>query len=151
MERHATSRAVAVHRLLVLSAVFLGLGHLSPAHAENAIGAPTEAAPPKAVPKPEKPPESVPPKPPEKSPEPTVTCTLLTTEAPRGGRLEVEGKGFGKSPVVKISGETTRMIERMGDRIAVQIPRKSPGGAVTVRAEGQDVTCGTLKIIGTDR
>lgn len=151
MTRHATSRSLSVHALLVLSTVLLGLGHLSSAHADGVIRVPGEAAPPKEAPKPEKPPQAPPSKAPEKKPGIVVTCTLLTTEAPRGGRLEVEGKNFGKSPVVKIGDETTRMIERMGDRIAVQIPRKSSGGAVTVRAEGQDVPCGTLTIIGTDR
>src|SRR5688572_19384710 len=54
-----------------------------------------------------------------------VTCTLLTKEAPRGGRLEVQGTKLGKSPVVKIGGAVTRIIERPGDKIAVQIPAKS--------------------------
>lgn len=79
-----------------------------------------------------------------------VTCTLLTKEAPRGGRLEVEGEKLGKSPVVKIGGTVTRIIERPGDKIAVQIPRKSDGGAVIVLVDGKDVECGTLTIIGLD-
>jgi hypothetical protein len=82
--------------------------------------------------------------------EPKVSCTLLTPEAPRGGRLEVEGKGFGKAPVIKINGQITRIIERPGDRIAVQIPRKSDGGPVVIRVEGEDIACGTLTIIGLD-
>lgn len=79
-----------------------------------------------------------------------VTCTLLTKEAPRGGRLEVEGEKLGKSPVVKIGGTVTRIIERPGDKIAVQIPKKSDGGAVVVLVDGKAVECGTLTIIGLD-
>jgi hypothetical protein len=79
-----------------------------------------------------------------------VTCTLLTKEAPRGGRLEVRGAKLGKSPVVKIGGAVTRIIERPGDKIAVQIPPKSDGGAVTVLVDGKDIACGTLEIIGLD-
>jgi len=79
-----------------------------------------------------------------------VTCTLLTKEAPRGGRLEVEGEKLGKSPVVKIGGKVTRIIERPGDKIAVQIPPKSDGGAVVVRVNGDDIAWGTLTIIGLD-
>lgn len=79
-----------------------------------------------------------------------VTCTLLTKEAPRGGRLEVQGNQFGKSPVVKIGSVVTRIIERPGDKIAVQIPPKSDGGAVIVRVDGKDIACGTLTIIGLD-
>ena len=79
-----------------------------------------------------------------------ITCELLTKEAPRGGRLEVQGDKLGKSPVVKIGGVVTRIIERPGDKIAVQIPRKSDGGAVIVRVDGNDVACGTLTIIGLD-
>ena len=79
-----------------------------------------------------------------------ITCTLLTKEAPRGGRLEVEGQKLGKSPVVKIGGAVTRIIERPGDKIAVQIPKKSDGGAVIVLVDGKSVECGTLTIIGLD-
>jgi hypothetical protein len=85
---------------------------------------------------------------PEKQPEPKVTCTLVDAEVPRGGRLDVSGKGFGKAPVVRIAGKAVRMIERTDDTIAVQVPRKSNGGSVTVLADGHEVECGTLKIIG---
>jgi hypothetical protein len=80
----------------------------------------------------------------------TASCTLLTKEAPRGGRLEVQGTKLGKSPVVKIGGSVTRIIERPGDKIAVQIPKKSDGGVVIVLVDGKDVECGTLTIIGLD-
>ena len=101
---------------------------------------------------PPKPVDKEKPKPPpeEDDQESAVTCTLLTKEAPRGGRLEVQGAKLGKSPVVKIGGAITRIIERPGDTIAVQIPRKSNGGEVVVRVEGTDVPCGTLTIIGLD-
>lgn len=79
---------------------------------------------------------------------PTMTCKLLTTEAPRGGRLEVEGTGFGKAPLVRIAGRVTRMIERTETKIAVQIHIDSDGGAVTVKSGGLEVQCGSLTIIG---
>lgn len=148
MKCRALSRSLTV---LALSAALFSLGLHDVAHAESGSGTPSDQAPPKEPPKvPRKEPVAEAPKV-DKKLEAKVTCTLLTTEAPRGGRLEVEGKNFGKSPVVKINAETTRTIERSGDRIAVQIPRKSEGGAVTIRAEGQDVHCGMLVIIGTDR
>lgn len=82
---------------------------------------------------------------------PTLTCKLLTLEAPRGGRLEVEGDGFGQSPLVRIGGRVTRMIDRTKTRLAVQIHADSNGGPVTVVANKQEVACGTLTIIGKDR
>ena len=95
----------------------------------------------------EKPPAAAPAKP--KAPAgPAVTCKLLTTEAPRGGRLEVEGAGFGKAPLVRIAGRVTRMIERTETKIAVQIHADSDGGAVTVHAGKLQAECGTLTIIG---
>lgn len=81
---------------------------------------------------------------------PTLSCTLVTTEAPRGGRLEVKGQAFGKTPVVRIAGRVTRTIERSDTSIAVQIHRDSDGGTVTVKAGGVEVECGTLTIIGKD-
>jgi hypothetical protein len=78
----------------------------------------------------------------------SASCTLLTTEGPRGGRLEVEGRGFGKAPLVRIAGKITRMIERTETRIAVQIPRDSDGGAVSVKIAERELACGTLTIIG---
>jgi hypothetical protein len=85
---------------------------------------------------------------PPKPAAPAITCTLLTTEAPRGGRLEVEGAGFGQAPLVRIGGRVTRMIERTETKIAVQIPADSDGGAVTVHAGKLQAACGTLTIIG---
>ena len=76
------------------------------------------------------------------------SCTLRTTEAPRGGRLEVEGKGFGKSPLVRIADRVTRIIERTETTIAVQIHADSNGGEVTLQSDGQRVSCGTLTIVG---
>ena len=77
-----------------------------------------------------------------------MTCTLLTTEAPRGGRLEVQGSGFGKAPLVRIGGRVTRMIERTETKIAVQIHADSDGGPVTVHAGKVKAECGTLTITG---
>lgn len=79
---------------------------------------------------------------------PEPSCTLRTAEGPRGGRLEVEGWGFGKAPLVRIGSKVTRMIERTKTRIAVQIPRDSDGGAVTVKVGELEIACGTLTIIG---
>ena len=87
-------------------------------------------------------------KPPAPQKPTAITCTLLTTEAPRGGRLEVEGTGFGQAPLVRIAGRVTRMIERTEAKIAVQIPADSDGGAVTVHAGKLQAACGTLTIIG---
>jgi hypothetical protein len=98
----------------------------------TSVSAPTEKPPaPKPLPK-----------------APAMTCTLLTTEAPRGGRLEVEGTGFGKAPLVRIAGRVTRMIERTETKIAVQIHIDSNGGAVSVKSGGLEAQCGTLTIIG---
>lgn len=83
-----------------------------------------------------------------KAPPAGPTCTLLTRQGPRGGRLEVEGQGFGKAPLVRIGGQVTRMIERTETRIAVQIPRDSDGGRVSVNVGALEVECGTLTIIG---
>ena len=57
-----------------------------------------------AAPPEKKPAEPPAPKPADKGP----TCRLLTTEAPRGGRLEVEGENFGKAPLVRIAYCITR-------------------------------------------
>jgi len=95
------------------------------------------------------PPEKPAPKPAPKAPAaPAPTCTLLTTEAPRGGLLEIEGAGFGKAPLVRIAGRVTRMIERTETKISVQIHPDSNGGAVTVHAGKLQAPCGTLTIIG---
>jgi hypothetical protein len=81
---------------------------------------------------------------------PVIRCTLLTVEAPRGGRLEVQGQGFGRAPLVHIDGKVTRMIDRTESKIAVQIPANSNGGAVTVTNGKLRAECGTLVIIGRD-
>jgi hypothetical protein len=98
------------------------------------------------------PPADAPPKQPVPAPVPpaaaAVPCKLLTPEAPRGGRLEVEGDGFGKTPVVRIDGRVARTLERTTQRIAVQIAADSKGGKVTVAAGGKDLQCGMLTIIG---
>ena len=104
---------------------------------EPPIAAPIAAPPEKKAPPAEKKPAP-----------PSASCTLLTPEGPRGGRLEVEGQGFGKSPLVQIAGRVTRMIERTETRIAVQIHADSDGGAVSVKVGGVEVPCGTLTIIG---
>jgi hypothetical protein len=80
---------------------------------------------------------------------PSVSCTLLTPEAPRGGRLEVEGQNFGRAPVIRIGSRViNRILERTETKISVQIPADSDGGPVTVQAGKQEATCGTLTIIG---
>lgn len=90
------------------------------------------------------------PKPPEPPKSPAITCTLRTTEAPRGGRIEVEGSGFGDVPLVRIAGAIARIIERRGNVIAVLVPRDSDGGAVSVQSGEARAKCGTLTIIGKD-
>ena len=90
---------------------------------------------------------------PEAKPEakPAFTCSLVTTEAPRGGQLDVRGDDFGPTPVLKIGGQVTRILRRNTTEIRVQIPRDSNGGSVTVISKGSTVECGTLTIIGTNR
>jgi hypothetical protein len=87
-------------------------------------------------------------KPAEPKPKAGPTCSLRTTEAPRGGRLEVEGTLFGKSPLVRIADRVTRIIERTETSLAVQIHADSNGGEVTVQIGGLRVPCGTLTIVG---
>jgi hypothetical protein len=99
-------------------------------------GGRSHAAPPEKPAEPEKPKPAGP------------TCSLRTTEAPRGGRLEVEGLGFGKSPLVRIADRVTRIIERTENTIAVQIHADSNGGEVTLQVGGQRIPCGTLTIVG---
>lgn len=112
---------------------------------------------PKSTPRPAPPAPSKPPAPPAgpaapappaEPEEPALQCKLLTAEAPRGGRVEVEGGAFGKTPVVRVGGRVVRLLERSGARIAVQIPRDSDGGPVTVDARGQQADCGALIIVG---
>ena len=91
--------------------------------------------------------------PPEKAPaaprpKAGPTCSLLTEEAPRGGRLEVQGSDWGKSPLVRIADRVTRIIERTETTIAVQIHADSNGGQVTVQVGAQRIACGTLTIVG---
>jgi len=113
-------------------------GHAFETHAQELVSrGKSIAAPPEQKPDAEKKPAA-----------PGAKCTLLTTEGPRGGRLEVEGQGFGKAPLVRIAGKVTRMIERTETRIAVQIPRDSNGGPVTVKVAELEIACGTLDIIG---
>ncbi len=76
-------------------------------------------------------------------------CAVRTPEAPRGGRLELEGQHFGQTPVIRIGGRVVpRIIERTETRISVQIPADSDGGPVTLSAGTQEASCGTLTIIG---
>jgi hypothetical protein len=79
----------------------------------------------------------------------SVICSVRTPEAPRGGRLELEGQHFGQTPVVRIAGRVVpRIIERTETLISVQIPADSDGGPVTLSAGSQEASCGTLTIIG---
>ena len=128
--------------LVVLS--MLGAGIACGAHAGAQSLPGDKPQPQQPAPKPGKP--SAPGKTPAAKPEPS--CRLLTTEGPRGGRLEVEGQGFGKAPLVRISGKITRMIERTETKIAVQIPVDSDGGPVTVKSGELEIACGSLTIIG---
>ncbi|MET0390973.1 MAG: hypothetical protein ABW321_33690 [Polyangiales bacterium] len=80
-----------------------------------------------------------------------VPCSLAEAEQPRGGRLEIVGQGFGTSPVVRIAGKPVRMIERRAERISIQIPTDSDGGAITLLNDGRASHCGELVIIGKNR
>jgi hypothetical protein len=125
--------AQTITAALLLLGGLTGAPLLPPATGHGLFAPPAEKAPSKEAPK-----------------KPELSCKLLTTEAPRGGRLEVEGQAFGKTPVVRIAGRVTRTIERSATSIAVQIHRDSDGGKVTVKAGGVEVECGTLTIIGKD-
>jgi hypothetical protein len=78
-------------------------------------------------------------------------CSLAEPEQPRGGRLDVLGDRFGSAPVVRIAGKPARMLERRADRISVQIPADSDGGAITLQNDGKALACGNLVIIGKNR
>ena len=122
-----------------------------PAPTPPAPPAPAPPPPPgPSAPKPAPPPES---KPPQAQPKgkSTSMCTLVTEEAPRGGRLDVRGTGFGQTPIVRIADKATRILTRTADTISVQIPRDSDGGPVTVEASGIRSPCGWLTIVGKDR
>lgn len=88
---------------------------------------------------------------PAAKPEPPPLCTLGEAEQPRGGKLDVLGERFGAAPVVRIAGKPARILIRKQDRISVQIPADSDGGAITLQDEGKSGDCGTLVIIGKDR
>ncbi|MEY4579933.1 MAG: hypothetical protein RL701_4636 [Pseudomonadota bacterium] len=105
---------------------------------------PLAAASPKT--KPAVPPSAAAPEPP-----PKPACSIVDPEQPRGGRLEVVGEAFGAVPVVRISGKPARILERRSERVSVQIPPDSNGGAITVQQEGRVLECGTLLIIGKNR
>lgn len=118
--------------------------------------APSEPAPPGAKPPAKPSPNPAPPKdskPPEEQPKDknALTCKLLTEEQPRGGRLDVQGSGFGQTPIVRIADKATRILTRTADTISVQIARDSDGGPVTVEASGIRAPCGWLTIVGKDR
>lgn len=103
-----------------------------------------EAPAPKPAPKPDEPPAT-----PKKKAGPS--CRLPSEEGPRGGRLIVEGDGFGRTPVVRIGDRITRILSRLDRTVSVQIPADSDGGPVTVEADGVRAACGWLTIVGKDR
>ena len=76
------------------------------------------------------------------------SCRLLTEEAPRGGRLEVQTERVGRTPLVLVNGEVVRILMRKNDLISAQIPRDSDGGMVTIKVDGEQLPCGTLSIVG---
>lgn len=118
----------------------------APAPTAPAAPAPPAPAPSKHAPSPSaKAPQSQP------KAKHATTCTVVTEEAPRGGRLDVSGSGFGQTPIVRIADKVTRILMRTADTISVQIARDSDGGPVTVEASGVRTPCGWLTIIGKDR
>jgi len=88
---------------------------------------------------------------PTKKPTAVISCSLIASEAPRGGQLDLHGEGFGATLVVRIGGKVARILRRNATDIRVQIPRDSAGGSVTVHAGATTGECGSLTIIGTDR
>jgi hypothetical protein len=81
----------------------------------------------------------------------TLSCTLAVQEAPRGGKIEISGKGFGTTPIVRIAGKVVRILRREESLLSVQVPDKSDGGAVTVTAQGVAAECGRLTVFGKNR
>lgn len=136
------TKVVAMLKPSSLALAIVATGGLVLAAQSSALAAPDKPAP--------TPPKKAPEKPPEKPPAPALACKLLTKEAPRGGRVEVQGHGFGRTPLVRIADRVVRILERSGDKIAAQIPRDSSGGPVSVQAGEHRAQCGTLTIIGTD-
>ena len=117
-------------------------------------GADSAPEPPAEKPKEEPPP----PKAPAPSPTPAPpkgkappSCRLPSEEGPRGGRLVVEGAGFGRTPLVRIGDRVTRILSRLEHAVAVQIPADSDGGPVTLEAGGVRAACGWLTIVGKHR
>jgi hypothetical protein len=82
---------------------------------------------------------------------PTLTCNLLGKQAPRGGKIDLEGKGFGATPVIRIGGKVVRVLQRGSNQISAQVPDDSDSGAVTITDSGSTAYCGSLEIIGKDR
>lgn len=121
-------RAGAVALLCTCLALSFGAVLLSKGHSQAAPGSPEQQGP----------------------PEPGPSCTLLTAEAPRGGRIELSVQHVGRTPLVLIEGQVSRLLLREGERMAAQIPRDSNGGVVAVKTQGVQVPCGTLVIIGKD-
>jgi hypothetical protein len=123
-----------------------------PVDADKPASQPMAAAPsppPAAKPVPAAP---IAPQPAAAAPKPAgPTCSLEEPEQPRGGRLDVLGSGFGQAPVVRIAAKPARMLERRNDRISVQVPADSDGGAVTLQSDGHSASCGNLVIIGKNR
>jgi hypothetical protein len=125
-------------------------------HAQEAVAAPPPMAAAPAAPVAQ---ASAPAAPPAKPLQPTAAvakpaapiCSLEEPEQPRGGRLDVLGSGFGQAPVVRVAQKPVRMLERRSDRISVQVPVDSDGGAVTLQNEGRTSSCGKLVIIGKNR
>lgn len=123
---------------------------------KSGFHAPADGEPtPKPGPKPEQKPAPEPEEKPEQKPapskKPVPSCRLPSEEGPRGGRLVVEGEGFGRTPVVRIGDRVTRMLARQTNTLSVQIPADSDGGPVTVEADGVRAACGWLTIVGKDR
>ena len=90
--------------------------------------------------------QDAPKQPPAAAPE--LRCTLEPAEAPRGGRIKVQGEAFGATPLVRIAGQVAKMLHRGTNEASVQVARDSNGGEVTLTAGGKTVGCGQLTIIG---
>ena len=80
-----------------------------------------------------------------------LSCTLSVSEAPRGGKIDLRGNGFGNTPTVRIGGKVVKMLERGTSEVSVQVPADSNGGVVTIAAAGVTANCGKLEIIGKNR
>lgn len=76
-----------------------------------------------------------------------LSCRLAAPFAPRGGAVVINGSGL-NGAVVMIGGTIAPTMSGSANQVTVQVPSSSRGGTVTVSANGQNASCGGLRITG---